>query len=65
MDDWHSQVPRREGESLEHYEARIRFLRRVSDWSDPESIQVIRKPVEPLAELQRRIFRLAWNRPKR
>ena len=51
--------------SLEHYEARIRFLRRISDWSDPESIQVIRKPVKPVAKLRRRMLQLPSARPKR
>jgi hypothetical protein len=63
--EWLSRISRLEGESLEQYEARIRFLRRISDWSDPVNIQITRKPVIPAAKLRRRKFKLPWSRPKR
>jgi hypothetical protein len=51
-DEWHSQVPRREGESLEHYEARIRYHERLSDWSEPGAVKVYLdgKVLEPTME---------------
>jgi hypothetical protein len=72
-DDWRSHIPRREeGETLEHYEAQLRCLQRISDWSDPEYLLVLRdgKPVEPAVEpdrteLRKRIVQLPWARPKR
>ena len=48
-DDLHSQVPRREGESQEHYESRLRFLERVSDWGEDDYPKINRdgELVEP------------------
>ena len=59
--DWQSQVPKREeGESVERYNARLRFLMRISDWSDPEYLQVLRNAMlsEPDSDETR-------NRPER
>jgi len=65
-DDWLSPIPRRvEGETQERHEARVRFLCRISEWSDPEYLQARRKPMDPVVETRQRIFELPWARPKR
>jgi hypothetical protein len=46
---------------------RRRYYERLSDWSEPGAVKIIwnGKPVDPLAELRKRIFQVLWNRPKR
>ena len=41
--DWVSEIPRREGGTNAHHEARLSFLRRISNWSDPLAAQIVKE----------------------
>ena len=55
-----------EYDDIDEEELRRRYYERLCDWSEPGAVKINRngKLLDLLAELQKRIFKLPWTRPK-